>query len=187
MEQDSKKKLASLFGIESGHERDITADKILQYIPGRNITDQENQKENLDQRFPSLFKKGRRKTVVRNLGKIIYYSKVKFKFQHCQEVNDCYLELFQSHLYFQSVGSNGLTYQGLLPLKELSVCDTEKAKRAELEQHAFRITGECCLVGCGTMRVKCELAVMWPCFAGSHRGKRASEIGFEPRRVLSLL
>lgn len=28
-----------------------------------------------------------------------------------QEVNDCYLELFQSHLYFQSVGSNGLTYQ----------------------------------------------------------------------------
>ncbi|XP_075762931.1 pleckstrin homology domain-containing family N member 1 isoform X2 [Pelodiscus sinensis] len=140
-EQDSKKKLASLFGIESGHERDITADKILQYIPGRNITDQENQKENLDQRFPSLFKKGRRKTVVRNLGKIIYYSKVKFKFQHCQEVNDCYLELFQSHLYFQSVGSNGLTYQGLLPLKELSVCDTEKAKRAEPEQHAFRITG----------------------------------------------
>uniref|UniRef100_A0A8C3SY63 Pleckstrin homology domain containing N1 n=1 Tax=Chelydra serpentina TaxID=8475 RepID=A0A8C3SY63_CHESE len=101
----------------------------------------ENQKENLDQRFPSLFKKGRRKTVVRNLGKIIYYSKVKFKFQHCQEVNDCYLELFQSYLYFQSVGSNGLTYQGLLPLKELSVCETEKAKSAEREEHAFRITG----------------------------------------------
>uniref|UniRef100_A0A8C0JD89 Pleckstrin homology domain containing N1 n=1 Tax=Chelonoidis abingdonii TaxID=106734 RepID=A0A8C0JD89_CHEAB len=101
----------------------------------------ENQKENLDQRFPSLFKKGRRKTVVRNLGKIIYYSKVKFKFQHCQEVNDCYLELFQSYLYFQSVGSNGLTYQGLLPLKELSVCETEKAKSTEREEHAFRITG----------------------------------------------
>lgn len=48
------------------------------------IQNQENQKENLDQRFPSLFKKGRRKTVVRNLGKMIYYSKVKFKFQHCQ-------------------------------------------------------------------------------------------------------
>ena len=28
-----------------------------------------------------------------------------------QEVNDCFLELFQSYLYFQSVGSNGLTYQ----------------------------------------------------------------------------
>ncbi|NXC92322.1 PKHN1 protein, partial [Cercotrichas coryphoeus] len=48
------------------------------------IQKQENQKENLDQRFPSLFKKGRRKTIVRNLGKMIYYSKVKFKFQHCQ-------------------------------------------------------------------------------------------------------
>lgn len=44
----------------------------------------ENQKENLEQRLPTLFKKGRRKTVVRNLGKMIYYSKVKFKFQHCQ-------------------------------------------------------------------------------------------------------
>lgn len=28
-----------------------------------------------------------------------------------QEVNDCFLELFQSYLYFQSVASNGLTYQ----------------------------------------------------------------------------
>ncbi|XP_067422896.1 pleckstrin homology domain-containing family N member 1 [Emydura macquarii macquarii] len=140
-EQDNKKKLTSLFGSESGQERDTTADKILQYIPGKNITNQENQKENLDQRFPSLFKKGRRKTVVRNLGKIIYYSKVKFKFQHCQEVNDCYLELFQSYLYFQSVGSNGLTYQGLLPLKELSVCEIDNTKRAAQEEHTFRITG----------------------------------------------
>lgn len=33
-----------------------------------------------------------------------------------QEVNDCFLELFQSYLYFQSVSSNGLTYQvGHLP------------------------------------------------------------------------
>ncbi|POI32939.1 hypothetical protein CIB84_003308, partial [Bambusicola thoracicus] len=106
------------------------------------IQSPENQKENLDQRFPSLFKKGRRKTVVRNLGKIIYYSKVKFKFQHCQEVNDCYLELFQSHLYFQSMGSNGLTYQGLLPLKELNVCELESRRSAgQEEQHAFCITG----------------------------------------------
>lgn len=28
-----------------------------------------------------------------------------------QEVNDCFLELFQSYLYFQSMGSNRLTYQ----------------------------------------------------------------------------
>ncbi|XP_010289233.1 PREDICTED: pleckstrin homology domain-containing family N member 1, partial [Phaethon lepturus] len=115
-----------------------------------NIQNQENQKENLDQRFPSLFKKGRRKTVVRNLGKMIYYSKVKFKFQHCQkpqnvsslqEVNDCFLELFQSYLYFQSMGSNGLTYQGLLPLKELNVCEIEHGKSTGQEDHAFRIAG----------------------------------------------
>ncbi|NWZ23025.1 PKHN1 protein, partial [Asarcornis scutulata] len=136
-EQNGKKKLPSFFGIDGGGERDTTADKILQYIPGK----AKNQKENLDQRFPSLFKKGRRKTVVRNLGKIIYYSKVKLKLQHCQEVNDCYLELFQSYLYFQSMGFNGLTYQGLLPLKELNVCEIEAGKSSGQEDHAFRITG----------------------------------------------
>ncbi|XP_061869000.1 pleckstrin homology domain-containing family N member 1 [Colius striatus] len=140
-EQNGKKKLPSFFGIEGGQEGDTTTDKILQYIPGKSIQNQENQKENLDQRFPSLFKKGRRKTVVRNLGKIIYYSKVKFKFQHCQEVNDCFLELFQSYLYFQSMGSNGLTYQGLLPLKELNVCEIEQGRSTGQEAHAFRIAG----------------------------------------------
>uniref|UniRef100_A0A8B9BRB4 Pleckstrin homology domain containing N1 n=1 Tax=Anser brachyrhynchus TaxID=132585 RepID=A0A8B9BRB4_9AVES len=129
------------FGIDGGGERDTTTDKILQYIPGKHIQNQENQKENLDQRFPSLFKRGRRKTVVRNLGKIIYYSKVKLKLQHCQEVNDCYLELFQSYLYFQSMGFNGLAYQGLLPLKELNVCEIETGKSPGQEDHAFRITG----------------------------------------------
>ncbi|XP_009272472.1 PREDICTED: pleckstrin homology domain-containing family N member 1 [Aptenodytes forsteri] len=140
-EQNGKKKLPSFFGIEGERERDTTTDKILQYIPGKSIQNQENQKENLDQRFPSLFKKGRRKTVVRNLGKMIYYSKVKFKFQHCQEVNDCFLELFQSYLYFQSMGSSGLTYQGLLPLKELNVCEIENGKSTGQEDHAFRIAG----------------------------------------------
>ncbi|XP_066493488.1 pleckstrin homology domain-containing family N member 1 [Tiliqua scincoides] len=140
-EQENKKKLASLFGFEPGQERDVTSDKILQYIPGKSLTNQEIEKENFDQRFPSLFKKGRRKTVVRNLGKIIYYSKVKFKFQHCQEVNDCYLELFQAYLYFQSVGPNGLTYQGLLPLRELQLNELENPKDTEQEVHAFQITG----------------------------------------------
>ncbi|XP_051493252.1 pleckstrin homology domain-containing family N member 1 [Apus apus] len=140
-EQADKKKLPRFFGIEGGQERDTTTDKILQYIPGKNIENQENQKENLDQRFPSLFKKGRRKTVVRNLGKMIYYSKVKFKFQHCQEVNDCFLELFQSYLYFQSVGSNGLTYQGLLPLKELKVCEIETGQGPGQQEHALHIAG----------------------------------------------
>uniref|UniRef100_A0A8D0BQ79 Pleckstrin homology domain containing N1 n=1 Tax=Salvator merianae TaxID=96440 RepID=A0A8D0BQ79_SALMN len=140
-EQESKRKLASLFGFDPGQERDVTSDKILQYIPGKNLTSQENGKENFDQRFPSLFKKGRRKTVVRNLGKIIYYSKVKFKFQHCQEVNDCYLELFQAYLYFQSLGPNGLNYQGLLPLRELQLNELENPQGSQQETHAFQITG----------------------------------------------
>uniref|UniRef100_A0A8C9NY67 Pleckstrin homology domain containing N1 n=1 Tax=Serinus canaria TaxID=9135 RepID=A0A8C9NY67_SERCA len=140
-EQNGKKKLPSFFGIDGGQERDTTTDKILQYIPAKIIPKQENQKENLDQRFPSLFKKGRRKTVVRNLGKIIYYSKVKFKFQHCQEVNSCFLELFQSYLYFQSTGPNGLTYQGLLPLKELEVQELGPGQSPGQQDHAFHISG----------------------------------------------
>ncbi|NXK69696.1 PKHN1 protein, partial [Sylvietta virens] len=154
-EQNGKKKLPSFFGIDGGQERDTTTDKILQYIPAKASPDtrsplpaapgiiqkQENQKENLDQRFPSLFKKGRRKTIVRNLGKMIYYSKVKFRFQHCQEVNSCFLELFQSYLYFQSTGPNGLTYQGLLPLQELQVRELGAGQGPGQQDHAFRISG----------------------------------------------
>ncbi|XP_063173566.1 pleckstrin homology domain-containing family N member 1 [Candoia aspera] len=139
--QESKKKLPGLFGFEAEHERDVTSDKILQYIPGKNFTSQENEKENFDQRFPSLFKKGRRKTVVRNLGKIIYYSKVKFKFQHCQEINDCYLELFQEYLYFQSLGPSGHVCQGLLPLTELQLIELENENGAQEDLHVFQITG----------------------------------------------
>ncbi|KAM4758395.1 pleckstrin homology domain-containing family N member 1 [Cyanocitta cristata] len=140
-EQNGKKKLPSFFGMDRGQERDTTTDKILQYIPVKIPPNQENQKENLDQRFPSLFKKGRRKTTVRNLGKMIYYSKVKFKFQHCQEVNDCFLELFQSYLYFQSAGPNGLTYQGLLPLKELQVRELGAGQSPGQQDHALHISG----------------------------------------------
>uniref|UniRef100_A0A8C3DYX4 Pleckstrin homology domain containing N1 n=1 Tax=Corvus moneduloides TaxID=1196302 RepID=A0A8C3DYX4_CORMO len=72
---------------------------------------------------------------------MIYYSKVKFKFQHCQEVNDCFLELFQSYLYFQSAGPNGLTYQGLLPLKELQVRELEAGQSPGQQDHALHISG----------------------------------------------
>ncbi|XP_063273469.1 pleckstrin homology domain-containing family N member 1 isoform X2 [Prinia subflava] len=140
-EQNGKKKLPSFFGIDGNQERDTTTDKILQYIPAKIIQKQENQKENLDQRFPSLFKKGRRKMIVRNLGKMIYYSKVKFKFQHCQEVNSCFLELFQSYLYFQSTAPNSLTYQGLLPLKELEVRELGPGQSPGQQDHAFHISG----------------------------------------------
>ncbi|KAM3659541.1 pleckstrin homology domain-containing family N member 1 [Ammospiza maritima maritima] len=140
-EQNGKKKLPSFFGLDGGQERDTSTDKILQYIPAKILQKQENQKENLDQRLPSLFKRGRRKMVVRDLGKMIYYSKVKLKFQHCQEVHSCFLELFQSHLYFQSSGPNGLTYQELLPLKELQVQELGAEQSPGQQDHALHISG----------------------------------------------
>uniref|UniRef100_A0A7N4NH98 PH domain-containing protein n=1 Tax=Sarcophilus harrisii TaxID=9305 RepID=A0A7N4NH98_SARHA len=104
---------------------------LLQDIPSL-----DSHKENVDQPLLSVFKKSRQKMPVRNLGKIIHYSKVKFKFQHCADVYDCYLELFPSCLYFQAHGSSGLTYQVLLPLTDLRV------SRLEMEgQHAFQIMG----------------------------------------------
>lgn len=48
---------------------------------------------------------------MRNLGKVVHYSKVRLRFQHSQDISDCYLELFPSHLYFQAHGSEGLTFQ----------------------------------------------------------------------------
>lgn len=44
----------------------------------------ENQPENLEQPFLSVFKKGWRRTPVRNLGKVVHYSKVQLRFQHSQ-------------------------------------------------------------------------------------------------------
>ncbi|XP_047580418.1 pleckstrin homology domain-containing family N member 1 isoform X2 [Lutra lutra] len=96
----------------------------------------EIQPENLEQPFLSVFKKGRRRVPVRDLGKVVYYAKVQLRFQHSQDISDCYLELFPSYLYFQAHGSKGLTFQGLLPLMELSVCPLEGSR-----EHAFQITG----------------------------------------------
>ncbi|KAG9482224.1 hypothetical protein GDO78_011103 [Eleutherodactylus coqui] len=141
-EQDSRTKWTYLFGNESGAGRATHSDNILHYIPGKDIgTDV--QKDNVDQRFLSIFRKGKKKTIVRNMGQMIHYSKVKFRFQHSPDISDCYLELFQSHLYFQSRGPTGLTYQGLVPLKELSVYKLERSKVPPIpeEEHAFRITG----------------------------------------------
>uniref|UniRef100_A0A8C5MXF5 Pleckstrin homology domain containing N1 n=1 Tax=Leptobrachium leishanense TaxID=445787 RepID=A0A8C5MXF5_9ANUR len=142
-EQDSRTKWTYLFGNESGVRRVTHSDNILHYIPGKDIGSHDLPKDNLDQRFLSIFRKGKKKTIVRNMGQMIHYSKVKFRFQHSQDVSDCYLELFQSYLYFQSRGPTGLTYQGLVPLKELSVYKLERTKvppKPE-EEHAFRITG----------------------------------------------
>ncbi|XP_069466165.1 pleckstrin homology domain-containing family N member 1 [Ambystoma mexicanum] len=138
--QGKEKKWTYLFGNEIGQERVTSGEKILQYIPAKDIVAPEDHKENMDQKFLSIFRKGKKKTVVRNMGQMVHYSKVKFKFQHCQEVNDCYLELFQAHLYFQSRSPKGLTYQGLLPLKDLSIYKMETPSASQ-EEHAFRIAG----------------------------------------------
>ncbi|XP_018413003.1 PREDICTED: pleckstrin homology domain-containing family N member 1 [Nanorana parkeri] len=141
-EQNSRTKWTYLFGNESAAGRATHSDNILHYIPGKDINF-DVQKDNVDQRFLSIFRKGKKKTIVRNMGQMIHYSKVKFRFQHNQDVSDCYLELFQSQLYFQSRGPTGLTYQGLVPLKELSVYKLERSKVPPKpdEEHAFRITG----------------------------------------------
>ncbi|KAL4684344.1 hypothetical protein H8959_022038 [Pygathrix nigripes] len=127
---------AGLLGPEAARSGDAAANKLFHYIPGADILDLENQRENLEQPFLSVFKKARRRVPVRNLGKVVHYAKVQLRFQHSQDVSDCYLELFPAHLYFQAHGSEGLTFQGLLPLTELSVCLLEGSR-----EHAFQITG----------------------------------------------
>ncbi|KAM5320835.1 pleckstrin homology domain-containing family N member 1 isoform 2-T2 [Glossophaga mutica] len=134
--EDGTRKLAGLFGTEAHAEGDATADKFFYYIPGTDLPGLESQREHLDQPLLSVFKKGRRKVPVRNLGKVVHYAKVQLRFQHSQDVSDCYLELFPSHLYFQAHGAEGLTFQGLLPLVELSICPLEGSR-----EHAFQITG----------------------------------------------
>ncbi|XP_072464528.1 pleckstrin homology domain-containing family N member 1 [Notamacropus eugenii] len=134
--EDSIRRRGGLFGSESSQDGDTKAtDKILYYIPGTDIPGPESRKENIDQPFLSVFKKGQQKMAVRNLGEIVHYAKVKLKFQHCPDTKDCYLELFPYFLYFQAHDSSGLTYQGLLPITMLSV------SRLEIEgEHAFQIT-----------------------------------------------
>ncbi|XP_043919029.1 pleckstrin homology domain-containing family N member 1 isoform X2 [Protopterus annectens] len=78
----------------------------------------------------------------KNLGETVYYSKVRFKFQHCQDVNDCYLELFQTHLRLISVNTNGLAYQETLPLKDMSVSKLESETNNMEKSHVFKITGQ---------------------------------------------
>ncbi|XP_058160694.1 pleckstrin homology domain-containing family N member 1 isoform X2 [Dasypus novemcinctus] len=133
--EDSSRKLAGLFGTEAGPDAGAAADRILHYIPGSDLRG--HQRENLDQPLLRVCKQGPWGAPVRNLGKVVHYAKVQLRFQHSQDISECYLELFPSHLYFQAHGSEGLTLQGLLPLTELSVSPLEGAR----EEHAFQITG----------------------------------------------
>ncbi|XP_045837855.1 pleckstrin homology domain-containing family N member 1 isoform X2 [Meles meles] len=134
--EDGARKLAGPFGTEAGPDPDATADRIFYYIPGPDLWGLESQPGNPEQPFLSVFKRGQRRVPVRDLGKVVHYAKVQLRFQHSQDTSDCYLELFPSFLYFQAHGSKGLTFQGLLPLMELSVCPLEGSR-----EPAFQITG----------------------------------------------
>ncbi|XP_052396092.1 probable pleckstrin homology domain-containing family N member 1 [Carassius gibelio] len=79
---------------------------------------------------------------VKNYGRMIHSSKVRFRFLHCQDVHDCYLDLFQTHLHFVSNNTTGLTYQGTLPLKELTICKLQnKNSFGDMQEFAFQING----------------------------------------------
>ncbi|XP_068604264.1 probable pleckstrin homology domain-containing family N member 1 [Brachionichthys hirsutus] len=79
---------------------------------------------------------------VKNYGRMIHSSKVRFRFAHCQDVHDCYLDLFQTHLHFVSNNPTGLTYQGTLPLKELTICNLQQnCNHSQPQEFAFQING----------------------------------------------
>ncbi|XP_060930557.1 probable pleckstrin homology domain-containing family N member 1 [Limanda limanda] len=79
---------------------------------------------------------------VKNYGRMIHSSKVRFRFLQCQDIHDCYLDLFQTHLHFVSNNTTGLTYQGTLPLKELSVCNLQQnCNHSQPQEFAFQING----------------------------------------------
>ncbi|KAM6924760.1 LOW QUALITY PROTEIN: uncharacterized protein plekhn1 [Xenentodon cancila] len=79
---------------------------------------------------------------VKNYGRMIHSSKVRFRFLHCQDIHDCYLDLFQTHLHFLSNNTTGLTYQGTLPLKELTICNLQQnCNHSQPQDFAFQING----------------------------------------------
>ncbi|KAM9343769.1 putative pleckstrin homology domain-containing family N member 1 [Pholidichthys leucotaenia] len=79
---------------------------------------------------------------VKNYGRMIHSSRVRFRFVHCQDIHDCYLDLFQTHLHFVSNNTTGLTYQGTLPLKELTICNLQQnCNHSQPQEFAFQING----------------------------------------------
>ncbi|XP_072223058.1 uncharacterized protein plekhn1 [Leuresthes tenuis] len=79
---------------------------------------------------------------VKNYGRMIHSSKVRFRFSHCQEIHDCFLDLFQTHLHFVSNNTTGLTYQGTLPLKELTIFNLQQnCNHSQPQEFAFQING----------------------------------------------
>ncbi|XP_048878763.1 probable pleckstrin homology domain-containing family N member 1 isoform X2 [Brienomyrus brachyistius] len=77
---------------------------------------------------------------VKNYGRMIHSSKVQFRFLHCQDIHDCFLDLFQTHLHFVSNTTTGLTYQGTLPLRDLTVCKLQPNGN-DTDRFGFEISG----------------------------------------------
>uniref|UniRef100_A0A3B3R430 Pleckstrin homology domain containing, family N member 1 n=1 Tax=Paramormyrops kingsleyae TaxID=1676925 RepID=A0A3B3R430_9TELE len=77
---------------------------------------------------------------VKNYGRMIHSSKVQFRFLHCQDIHDCFLDLFQTHLHFVSNTTTGLTYQGTLPLRDLTVCKLQSSGN-DTDRFGFEISG----------------------------------------------
>ncbi|KAG2459279.1 PKHN1 protein, partial [Polypterus senegalus] len=104
---------------QEGQVKSNSIVNILCYVsPKKEFTPKELEKIqniNWDQKFAYDPFGGWKKssTSVKNLGKMIYSSKVRFRFQHCQ---------------------------GTLPLKELNVCNL---RGSEPGKHALQITGSC--------------------------------------------
>ncbi|XP_034394275.1 pleckstrin homology domain-containing family N member 1 isoform X2 [Cyclopterus lumpus] len=79
---------------------------------------------------------------VKNYGRMIHSSKVRFRFVHCQDIHDCYLDLFETHLHFVSNNTTGLTYQGTLPLKEITICNLQQnCNHSQPQEFTFQING----------------------------------------------
>uniref|UniRef100_A0A8C9RHS4 Pleckstrin homology domain containing, family N member 1 n=1 Tax=Scleropages formosus TaxID=113540 RepID=A0A8C9RHS4_SCLFO len=91
---------------------------------------------------------------VKNYGRMVHSSKVQFRFLHCQDIHDCFLDLFQTHLHFVSNTSTGLTYQGTLPLSDITVCKLQTANGGSdsAETFSFQIDG----VGLNPIIVYCS-------------------------------
>ncbi|XP_017273376.1 probable pleckstrin homology domain-containing family N member 1 isoform X2 [Kryptolebias marmoratus] len=79
---------------------------------------------------------------VKNFGRMIHSSKVCFRFPQCPDIHECFLDLFETHLHFVSNNTTGLTYQGTLPLKELTICNLQQnCNHSQPQEYAFQING----------------------------------------------
>ncbi|XP_010873859.2 pleckstrin homology domain-containing family N member 1 isoform X1 [Esox lucius] len=133
---------------QEGQEKSNSIINILCTVtPRKEMTHKDLQKiENIkwDPPFPYDPASGWKKSSinVKNYGRMVHSSKVRFRFLHCQDVHDCFLDLFQTHLHFVSNNTTGLTYQGTLPLKELTICNLQQnCNHSQPQEFAFQING----------------------------------------------